>query len=323
MISERSRGYVLGAIAAASYGLNPLFALPLYGAGLGVDSVLFYRYVLAVVMLGALMLFRRQSFALRRRDVLPLAAMGVLFSVSSLLLFESYNLMDAGIASTILFVYPVMVAVIMAVGFRERVTAATVVSIALACGGISLLYKGGNGATLNLAGVVLVFLSALSYAVWIVAVNRSSLKDPLFYIRLFGHVLGHANWEHFLNNMLLLLVVGPPMEEKYGSIPLLKGILFTALVTGVLQCILFPHTGLLGASGIVFMLIMLSSLAGFSGGIPVTMLLVAALYFGQQVYDIIFVHDNVANFMHIVGGLCGTAFGYYCALHRRPARSRR
>ena len=124
-------------------------------------------------------------------------------------------------------------------------------------------------------------------------VYRSSWRDPLGYIRLFGHVLGHANWEHFLNNMLLLLVVGPPMEEKYGSIPLLKGILFTALVTGVLQCILFPHTGLLGASGIVFMLIMLSSLAGFSGGIPVTMLLVAALYFGQQVYDIIFVHDNV------------------------------
>ena len=179
MISERSRGYVLGAIAAASYGLNPLFALPLYGAGLGVDSVLFYRYVLAVVMLGALMLFRRQSFALRRRDVLPLAAMGVLFSVSSLLLFESYNL---------------MVAVIMAVGFRERVTAATVVSIALACGGISLLYKGGDGATLNLAGVVLVFLSALSYAVWIVAVNRSSLKDLpteklTFYCLVFGSLV--------------------------------------------------------------------------------------------------------------------------------------
>lgn len=156
--------------------------------------MLFYRYVLAVVMLGALMLFRRQSFALRRRDVLPLAAMGVLFSVSSLLLFESYNLMDAGIASTILFVYPVMVAVIMAVGFRERVTAATVVSIALACGGISLLYKGGDGATLNLAGVVLVFLSALSYAVWIVAVNRSSLKDLpteklTFYCLVFGSLV--------------------------------------------------------------------------------------------------------------------------------------
>ena len=120
-----------------------------------------------------------------------------------------------------------------------------------------------------------------------------------------------------------LLVVGPPMEEKYGSKPLLCGMVFTALVTGVLQCVLFPRSGLLGASGIVFMLIMLSSLAGFSGGIPVTMLLVAALYFGQQVYDIIFVHDNVANFMHIVGGLCGTAFGYYSALHsrRRPAKA--
>ncbi len=84
-----------------------------------------------------------------------------------------------------------------------------------------------------------------------------------------------------------------------------------------------PHTALLGASGIVFMLIMLASLSGFSGGIPVTMLLVAALYLGQQVYDIIFARDNVANFMHIVGGVCGTAFGYVYAMlprkHRRPA----
>ena len=137
-------------------------------------------------------------------------------------------------------------------------------------------------------------------------VYRGSLKDPLFYIRLFGHVLGHGSWDHFLNNMLLLLVVGPP-----------------ALISGVLQCVLFPHTALLGASGIVFMLIMLASLSGFSGGIPVTMLLVAALYLGQQVYDIIFAHDNVANFMHIVGGVCGTAFGYVYAMlprkRRRPA----
>ena len=137
-------------------------------------------------------------------------------------------------------------------------------------------------------------------------VYRSSLKDPLFYVRLFGHVLGHASWDHFLNNMLLLLVIGPPMEEKYGSVPLLEGIVFTALVSGVLQCALFPRT----------------ALSGFSGGIPVTMLLVAALYLGQQVYDVLFVHDNVANFMHIVGGICGTGFGYVYALRpkkRKPA----
>ena len=151
-------------------------------------------------------------------------------------------------------------------------------------------------------------------------VYRSSLRDPLFYIRLFGHVLGHGSWDHFLNNMLLLLVVGPPMEEKYGSLPLLKGILLTALISGILQCALFPRTALLGASGIVFMLIMLASLSGFSGGIPVTMLLVAALYLGQQIYDIIFVRDNVANFMHIVGGVCGTVFGYVNAGPRRKRK---
>ena len=152
------------------------------------------------------------------------------------------------------------------------------------------------------------------------SVYRSSLKDQLYYFRLFGHVLGHGSWDHFINNMLLLLVVGPPMEEKYGSLPLLKGILLTALISGVLQCLLFPRTALLGASGIVFMLIMLASLSGFSGGIPVTMLLVAALYLGQQVYDIIFVRDNVANFMHIVGGVCGTVFGYVNAGPRRRRR---
>ncbi|WP_295961825.1 DMT family transporter [uncultured Alistipes sp.] len=191
MANPRTRGYVLAAVAAASYGLNPLFALPLYGAGMGVDSVLFYRYLLAVAMLGALMLVRRQSFALHRRDVVPLAAMGLLFSFSSLFLFESYNHMDAGIASTILFLYPVLVAVIMAVGFREKVTRATVLSILLAFTGIALLYKGGDGRALSFAGVALVFLSSLCYAIYIVGVNRSSLRDMsteklTFYALLFG-----------------------------------------------------------------------------------------------------------------------------------------
>ena len=143
------------------------------------------------------------------------------------------------------------------------------------------------------------------------SVYRSSITDPLFYARLFLHVLGHANWSHFINNMLLLLVVGPPLEEKYGSRTLLLGVAFTALVSGILQCVLFPGTALLGASGVVFMLIMLSSVAGMrSGSIPLTLLLVAALYLGQQVYAMLFVRDQVANFMHIIGGLCGTGFGF-------------
>ena len=118
--------------------------------------------------------------------------------------------------------------------------------------------------------------------------------------------------------MLLLLVVGPPMEEKYGSPALLAGIALTALISGLLQFVCFPGSALLGASGIVFMLIMLASLSGMQDGkIPLTMVLAALLYLGQEVYAIVFVQDNVANFMHIVGGACGTSFGFLSAKRRK------
>lgn len=133
---------------------------------------------------------------------------------------------------------------------------------------------------------------------------------PLFFVRLLGHVLGHSGYAHFAGNMVLFLVVGPPMEEKYGSRALLAGILLTALVSGLLQCALFPGKALLGASGIVFMLILLSSLAGMrAGSIPLTLILVAAIYLGQEVWSALFVKDNVAHFMHLVGGVCGAGFG--------------
>lgn len=191
MTNDRLKGFTYGAVAAASYGMNPLFALPLYGAGMSVDSVLFYRYFFAVVMLGILMKVKKQSFALKKADILPLAVMGLLFSFSSFFLFESYNYMDAGIASTILFVYPVLVAIIMAVFFHEKVSFITMFSIALAFTGISLLYEGGDGKTLSMLGVLFVILSSLTYAIYIVGVNRSSLKELptaklTFYALLFG-----------------------------------------------------------------------------------------------------------------------------------------
>ena len=185
------KGFVYGAVAAASYGLNPLFTLPLYEAGMNPDSVLFWRYAIAAAMLFALMKAQRQSFALKRRELLPLALMGVMFSLSSLTLFMSYNYMDAGVASTILFAYPVLVAVIMAAFFKEKVSALTALSIALASAGIMLLYRGEGGQTLSLTGVALVLASSLTYAVYIVGVNRSSLRDMptsklTFYAVLFG-----------------------------------------------------------------------------------------------------------------------------------------
>ena len=191
MTNNKTKGFILGAIAAASYGMNPLFTLPLYSAGMSVDTVLFYRYSLAVIVLGIMMKFQKQSFAIKRVDVLPLCIMGLLFAFSSLFLFMSYNYMDAGIASTILFVYPVLVAIIMAVVFKEKVSPITMFSIALALVGISMLCKSPGGETLSLVGITFVFLSSLSYAIYIVGVNRSSLKDmPIakltFYVLLFG-----------------------------------------------------------------------------------------------------------------------------------------
>ena len=249
MLSERARGYVLGSVAAVSYGLNPLFALPLYGAGLGADSVLFYRYVLAVLMLGALMLVRRQSFALSRRDLLPLAGMGLLFSVSSLTLFESYNYMDAGIASTLLFVYPVMVAVIMAVGFHERVTVATVLSIVLACTGISLLYKGGDGTTLSLTGVLLVFVSSLSYAVYIVGINRSSLKNLpteklTFYCLVFGSLVYVVRLRGCTE---LQSIPTAALWVNAGSLALFPTIVSLVTMAGAIRRIGSTPTAILGA----------------------------------------------------------------------------
>lgn len=139
----------------------------------------------------------------------------------------------------------------------------------------------------------------------------ASSMTPLWFVRLFGHVLGHASYAHFTGNMVLMLVVGPPMEERYGSRCLFFGILLTALISGLLQCFFFPGHALLGASGIVFMLILLSSLSGMkSGTIPLTLIFVAIIYLGQEVYSGLFAQDNVAHFMHLAGGLCGTAFGF-------------
>ncbi len=169
---------------------------------------------------------------------------------------------------------------------------------------------------LSLAALALSYLTGSRSNALAFSVYRFSPGDLLGYVRLFGHVLGHADWQHFIGNMLLLLVVGPPLEEKYGSRALLLGIAATALLTGGLHCLLFTRTALLGASGVVFMLIMLSSLAGMrEGRIPITLILVAVLYLGQEILSAAFVRDNVSNLTHIAGGVIGAGYGF--VLRRR------
>ncbi len=147
--------------------------------------------------------------------------------------------------------------------------------------------------------------------VYAFSVYRSSFLNPFTYIRLVGHVFGHANWEHFIGNIMLILVVGPLLEEKYGSSNMIFIILATALVTGVVNVIFFPGIRLLGASGVVFALILLSSLTSIKEGeIPLTFILVAFIYIGEQVYQGMFVHSNVSNLTHILGGFTGAGLGF-------------
>ena len=190
-MNSKAQGYIIGAIAAATYGMNPLFALPLYETGMNADSVLFFRYLFAIPILAIMIKARGRSFKLQRKEILPMIAMGLLVAVSSLTLFESYNYMAAGIASTLLFVYPILVALIMTLVFHERITPLTVACIALALCGIGLLYKGEDGSTLSFVGVLFVLASAIFYAIYIVAVNRPRLKSiatltVTFYVLVFG-----------------------------------------------------------------------------------------------------------------------------------------
>ncbi len=193
MLSDKAKGYLIGALAAASYGTNPLFAIPLYEEGMNPDSVLFFRYLLAIPVMGIMLLVRRgrEEFAVGRTQLFQLAVMGILMAFSSLSLFLSYTYMDAGIASTLLFVYPIMVALIMMIGFHEKLSTVTALCILLALSGIALLYKNSDGTTLSLFGTIMVMVSSLTYAIYIVGVNQTKLRDMptlkvIFYVLLFG-----------------------------------------------------------------------------------------------------------------------------------------
>lgn len=190
-MNVKVKGYILGGIAAATYGMNPLFTLPLYKEGMDPDSVLFFRYLFAIPILGIMLKLRGRNFKLKRKEIPSLILLGWLVALSSLTLFQSYKYMEAGIASTILFVYPILVALIMTFVFKEKVTLQTGLCILLALSGIGLLYQSSDGATLSLIGVGLVMVSALSYAIYIVGVNRPGLKEVAtlkvtFYVLLFG-----------------------------------------------------------------------------------------------------------------------------------------
>ena len=148
--------------------------------------------------------------------------------------------------------------------------------------------------------------------------NHSSLTNPLTYLRFFTHVLGHNGWAHFIGNMSYILLLGPMLEEKYGAGKILEVIGITAFVTAIVNYILFPAVALCGASGVVFAFILLVSFTNVrEGEIPITVILVALIFIGQQVYEGIFLRDNVSNLSHILGGVVGAVAGYKLNVKRK------
>lgn len=189
--SAKVKGIIYAILAAATYGMIPLFTIPLYNSGMDTDSVLVFRYFFAVVAIGLLAKLRGRSLKLERGELFPLMGVGLVMSVSSLALFSSYHYMDGGIASTLLFVYPIIVALIMTIFFKEKLKIGTVICMVVALAGIALLYKGEDGAELSVLGTMLVMVSAICYSIYIVGVNRSALKKiPTlklnFYMLIFG-----------------------------------------------------------------------------------------------------------------------------------------
>lgn len=180
--------------------------------------------------------------------------------------------------------------------FRVTFNAPVVLTFVLLCFGVTLLGQLTGGKATE--------LFFMTY--------RAPLTSPMTYLRLFTHALGHAGWEHFIGNASYLLLLGPMLEEKHGSGKMLGVILAAALIAGLANSILFPHIAVCGASGVVFAFILMTSFTSFKEGeLPLTFLLVAALYLGQEVYQGIMVQDSISNLSHILGGATGAVLGYH------------
>lgn len=258
---SRYSGYVYAAASAAAYGTNPIFAKPLFADGMNPDSVVFFRYVFAVIVMAVMMAWetaRKHTtlagpFRVSRHNVPQLILMGLLMAMSSITLFASYNYMPVGIASTLLFVYPILVAVIMTLCYGERLSWLVVACLAVASVGIMLLCPmDGGGLAVDdrfFIGMLLVILSSLSYAIYLVGLNKTRLRTvasmPVtFYVLCFGTLL-------FVVRLLTVESLTFPRHGimwlnllALGVVPTVISLVCTALA---IQRIGSTHTALLGA----------------------------------------------------------------------------
>lgn len=250
-------GLLCGIVSAICYGTNPLGALKLYAEGMPTSSVLFYRFSLAWIIIALLMTVRglaskaswHETLLVTRKEFKTLTVLGLLFTASSLTLYLSFHLMDAGVASTILFTYPVMTAIIMAVCFKERLQWSTLFAILLASVGVVLLYWGDGSGTLPAYGVLLVLTSALTYAIYIIVASRSNLQMSSFkinfYVLLYCTV-GMLTYSFFAHETLML----PPNASSWffvGWLAIVPAIMALVLMVYAAKLVGSTTTAILGA----------------------------------------------------------------------------
>ncbi|MBV8327539.1 DMT family transporter [Chryseobacterium sp.] len=180
------RGYLLGVLSAVSYGLIPIFILPIKQAHFSMDITLFYRFFFSALMVGAYLIYSKQNFRINKKEALILAILGICYALSSEFLFIGYDFLTPGIASTVLFIYPVIVALIMFFFYKEKLTKLSIISLFFAFAGVIVLCLKESGFEINFAGLGIVMLSALFYALYMVIVNKSKLKVSGFKLTFYS-----------------------------------------------------------------------------------------------------------------------------------------
>lgn len=247
---DKIKGYSLAAFAAAAYGTNPAFAIPLYNQGMNPVSVLLFRYIIGLPLLLLLMRIRGIDPRLHKNEIIPVAILGVLMALSSLTLFESYEYMNSGVASTLLFVYPIMVAVLMMFFFHERLRSSVALCLVIMSVGLWFLIKTDGDASINSYGLTLVMLSALTYAIYIMMVNVSKIIKNipttrlLFYLLTFGSLLFVAI---LLSNNNITLPAENSGWLNLFALAIVPTLISLACTTRAIQLIGSTPTAILGA----------------------------------------------------------------------------
>lgn len=244
------KGYIFAALAAASYGTNPAFAVPLYGQGMNPTSVLLMRYLFSLPVLLVILLLRGRRLSLNRNEIAPVATLGLLMGLSSLGLFESYKYMNVGIASTLLFMYPVMVALLMSFFYHERFRITTGLCLVVMAVGLAMLVHNGDDNSFSLIGLLFVFLSSITYAIYLVMTNVSRKIRKIPTVKLLFYQLLVGSWV-----FLFLLAAGQPLtipSEGSGwlylmALALLPTVMSLYCTTAAIQRIGSTPTAIFGA----------------------------------------------------------------------------